>query len=104
LPEWLSADSWNAWLEMRRRKRAWPTADAVKMAIKHLTDWRGKGHDPTEILDRSTLNNWTGIFEPKDNRNGSGNHASRDNRDGYTRAIDRRLGAASDGRPAGPPE
>lgn len=100
-PEWLPAEPWNAWLEMRRQKRAWPTPDAVKLAIGKLSDFRTKGHDPGEVLNHSTLNNWTGIFEPKGNRNGTGNHPPRDNRDGYARALDRRLGVGADGRPAG---
>lgn len=100
-PDWLPAEAWNAWLEMRRKKRDWPTAGAVKIAITSLTKWRAKGHDPGEVLNRSTLNNWTGLFEPKDTRNGSGNHASRDHRDDYARSLDRRLGIGGDELPAG---
>lgn len=81
IPEWIPAASWNGWLEVRERKRDWPTTRAVELSIKSLTDWRAKGHDPGEILDTSTQRNWTGIFEPKEPRNGNGhrnNHRSSD--------------------------
>lgn len=97
VPDWIPAASWNGWLEVRERKRDWPTARAIEIAINKLTEWRAKGHDPGLILDTSTLRNWTGIFEPKDQQNGNRNDprstspgysGQRDRRDSFTRAID----------------
>lgn len=65
LPDWLPPVPWNAYLEMRREKRAWPTAEAVGLLVGKLGRWRDKGHDPTAILNNSTECNWTGIFEPR---------------------------------------
>lgn len=69
LPDWLPPKPWNAYLAMRQDKRKWPTADAVELVVGKLASWRAKGHDPGEILNTSTENSWTGIFEPKAPRN-----------------------------------
>lgn len=89
VPEWMPAEQWNAYHDMRDRMRKRPTAHAVSLMIGKLQDWRAKGHDPGEILDNSTLNNWTGIFEPKANDNGKRNEHKRS--DGVADALDRRI-------------
>lgn len=71
LPTWLPAEPWAGFLDMRWDKRAWPTARAAKLLIAELDGWRAKGHDPGKILNNSTMNNWTGLFEPKDPPNGT---------------------------------
>lgn len=70
VPGWLPAGPWAAFLEMRKQKGAWPTASAVELLVQKLDRWRAQGHDPGEILNTSTENNWTGIFEPKASHNG----------------------------------
>lgn len=70
LPDWLPAEPWNGWLEMRRDKRKWPTPRAVELTVDKLTRWRAKGHDPGAILDAATENAWTTIYEPKDSPDG----------------------------------
>jgi hypothetical protein len=65
LPAWLPLESWSAYLEMRRKKRAVPTPHAIDLLLKRLEKWVQQGHDPTEILDTSTRSNWTDIYEPK---------------------------------------
>lgn len=94
IPEWMPADRWNAFIEMRGKSRKHPTGEAVKLIIGKLTDWRAQGHDPGLVLDRSTENNWTTIYEPKGERHGNANQSKppRDNRDGFTRELDRQLG------------
>lgn len=69
-PDWLPAKPWNGFIAMRDGKRAHPTARAVELLIADLTRWRAKGHDPGVILDTSTACNWTGLFEPKDRKDG----------------------------------
>lgn len=70
LPDWLPAEQWNGWLEMRADKRKWPTPRAVALTIDKLGRWRAKGHDPGVILDKSTEEAWTTLYEPKDDPNG----------------------------------
>lgn len=97
LPDWMPVGPWDAYLKMRRLKGAWPTAEAVVLMIDKLAHWRAQGHDPGVILNNSTLNNWTGLFEPKAPKNetdGFGIHHSRREQrtDGAARALDRQLG------------
>lgn len=67
IPDWVPAEPWNAWVEMRRRKGKAPTARAVKLTLEKLERWRAKGHDPGAVLDLATEQSWTGIWEPRDN-------------------------------------
>ena len=76
IPDWVPADAWNAFLEMRRSKRAFPTEHAVGLLIKKLDVLRRQGHDPGEVLDQSTMKNWTDIYEIKGDYNGNGNFRS----------------------------
>lgn len=70
IPDWVPVKPWNGYLEMRKDKRAWPTAYAVELIVSDLRKWRAKGHDPGAILNTSTVSKWTGIFEPKGGPNG----------------------------------
>lgn len=94
IPDWMPVEAWSAYLAMRDRKRASPTPHAVSLIIAQLDEFRRSGHDPTAILNYSTMNNYTGIFEPKAARNDRNQNAFpvRDNRDGVAKALDRRLG------------
>ena len=65
IPSWVPATQWNAFIEMRRGMRKRPTKRAVEIILANLEKWKAKGHDPGEILDTSTMNNWAGLFEPK---------------------------------------
>lgn len=89
LPDWLPAEPWNGWLEMREDRRKWPTARAVKLTIDKLTRWRVKGHDPGAILDEATENSWTTIYEPKAPRNDRQRSPAPTN--GIAAALDRRI-------------
>lgn len=70
LPEWIDREVWNAYLEMRKKKRAVPTDRALKGILTQLGIFRNKGHDPNAVLDTSIRSNWTDVYEPK---TGAGN-------------------------------
>jgi hypothetical protein len=70
VPDWVPADAWNGWLEMRRTKGTKTTARALQLAIEELKKLADDGHPPGEVLDQSTLKGWTGLFPIKDHRNG----------------------------------
>jgi hypothetical protein len=99
LPDWIPAAPWNAYHEMRKQKRAKATPRAVELLLADLSKWRARGHDPGVILDASVVNNWTGIFEPKERGNGNdirrSGAAGTDKRSGLARAIDSELGSLS---------
>jgi len=63
LPDWLPLETWNAFLEMRKKLRKEMGTTAVKLAIKKLEDLRAAGNDPKLVLEQSILNSWQGLFE-----------------------------------------
>lgn len=77
IPDWVPAEAWNAFVEMRIRKGAKPTDRAVTLLIRKLDEFRKSGHDPGAVLDQSTLKNWTDVYEIKDERNGNRSQANR---------------------------
>lgn len=67
LPEWLDPEVWDGY---RKHRAAMPkknqmTANAEKLAIAQLGKWAAAGQDPNEIVRRSVMNGWTGLFELK---------------------------------------
>jgi hypothetical protein len=68
LPEWIPADAWAGYVEMRKKAKKPMTPRAETMQIKALEKFLADGHDLTVILDQSTANNWTDLYEPKDRR------------------------------------
>lgn len=65
LPDWLPKLEWDAFLAMRKRKRASPTDRAIVLLLNKLEALKVDGHDPGRVLDQSTENNWTGLFPLK---------------------------------------
>lgn len=65
LPEWISREAWDGFLEMRSRKRVPNTNRALEGIIRELEKLRERGQDPTAVLDQSTMRGYTGVFEVK---------------------------------------
>jgi len=65
LPIWIDKDTWEAFLEMRKKKRAIPTERAKQLLVKELEKLRGEGNDPNEVLNQSIMRNYTGVFPLK---------------------------------------
>lgn len=100
LPDWLPLDAWDGWLEMRRAKKKPMTGRAMHRALNKLEAMREAGQDIAEVLDRSTMNGWTDIYEIKGGSNNGNKKA-----DGVDAALDNlfELGGparAADGQPA----
>jgi hypothetical protein len=77
IPDWLPMDAWNGWVEMRKKRKRPLTDRATARAINKLDAIRSKGHDIEDLLDRSTINGWLDIYEPKGMTNaGSSQHAA----------------------------
>lgn len=62
LPEWIDAECWKAYLAHRTSKRAKVTEKARSLLLDKLTALKAAGDDPNEVLRRSIMNGWTGIF------------------------------------------
>ena len=73
-PDWMPIDAWQGWVDMRKQRKRPLTDRATNRAINKLDAIRAKGHDIAELLDRSTINGWLDIYEPKET-NRAGNSA-----------------------------
>ena len=61
-PEWLPLDTWNAFVEMRKKERHPLTAGATKLAISKLETLRASGNDVGAVLENSILGGYRGLF------------------------------------------
>ena len=76
-PLWLPIDSWQGWVEMRRQRKRPLTDRAKARAFNKLEALHRAGYDINELLDRSTINGWLDIYEPKGATNaGDSKHAA----------------------------
>ena len=72
LPEWLSIEAWDGYIEMRSLKKKPLTKRAALMALRRLNELRLDGNDPGMVLDQSTFYCWTGLFALKGQADGDG--------------------------------
>ena len=72
LPAWIQPEIWNAFTEVRKKIRAPLTPKAASLIIRELETFRGQGHDPNKLLERSIMNGWRGVFVKDDGNNGNG--------------------------------
>lgn len=70
IPDWIPAEAWNGWMEMRRQIKAMPTPRAMQLTITDLERLREQGHDPGAVLDQSTQHQWKAVYAIKDKQNG----------------------------------
>jgi hypothetical protein len=100
LPDWIPIDAWNGWVEMRMIRKKPLTDRAYNQAISKLDTLRAKGQNITEVLDRSTMNSWTDLYEIKEQKNGTTNRTTGNprNENGFAAA----LRYVADGRPNEP--
>jgi hypothetical protein len=76
-PLWMPIDAWQGWVEMRKQRKRPLTDRAKTRAINKLDALHTAGHDIAELLDRSTINGWLDIYEPKGATNaGNSQHAA----------------------------
>lgn len=72
LPDWISAQTWNDYEEMRRRIRKPMTDSARGLAVRKLGKLKDEGHIVEAVLEQSVFNSWQGLFPLKVNSNGNG--------------------------------
>lgn len=65
LPEWIPVEAWDGYVSMRKKQRKPMTDRARDLKVAELLRFRNAGHDVGAILDKSTANSWTDIYEPK---------------------------------------
>lgn len=65
LPDWIPAEAWTGYVEMRKTIRKPLTDRAKTLAISELAKLNAEGHDPAAVLNQSTLHSWQGLFPLK---------------------------------------
>lgn len=67
VPDWMPVEQWAAFVEMRRAKgkRAPFTLAAAKGIVGDLDRMRRQGQDVGKVLQQSTTNGWSGVFDLK---------------------------------------
>lgn len=69
LPPFVPVTEWEAFKEMRRRIKKPMTPYAEQLAISKLGKFVDAGYDAKEILNKSVLNDYQDIYEPKGKSN-----------------------------------
>jgi hypothetical protein len=62
VPGWVPVEPWTGFCEMRRSTRRKLTPYGAKLIVRELDRLRGEGQDVTEVLNRSTMYSWAGVF------------------------------------------
>lgn len=85
LPEWIPDDLWAAYIDVRIKKRAAKTGNALNLVIQELEKIRNEYHqDPVEVLKKSVRSGWTDVYPLKDQGgNGSGKTVRPERRSPY---------------------
>jgi len=65
LPDWIPADTWAAFMETRKAKKAKSTDYALSLIVKDLERFKAAGHDPVAILNNSIKAGWSDVYPPK---------------------------------------
>jgi len=68
IPEWIPADAWAGYVEMRKKIRKPMTDRAISLAVNTLTKLREEGYEPGAVLDQSVMNSWQGLFPIQEDR------------------------------------
>lgn len=101
IPSWMPLAEWEAFKQMRLKIKKPMTAHAEDLAISKLDRFRMGGHDPTEILNQSILNNYQDLFEPRKQHANSDYKSKESNTTSSLRALHRagnRAGSSGENR------
>lgn len=74
LPDFIKRETWDAYIDMRRKQKKPATDYALRKVLDKLGKMRTEGQDPNEVLDQSIMNGWAGVFPVKE---GKGEKAKR---------------------------
>ena len=65
LPDWIPVDTWAAFMETRKTKKAKSTDYALSLIVKSLADFKAAGYNPVDILNASIKAGWSDVYPPK---------------------------------------
>jgi hypothetical protein len=76
LPDWIPQETWEAYLAVRKKKKAAETPYALNLVIQALVRFKDlHNHDPVMVLNKSIVNNWTDVYPLKDQDGINGNRS-----------------------------
>jgi hypothetical protein len=65
LPGWITSDSWEAFLAMRKKLKKPMSERAKKTLLTKLEKLKTEGHDPNVLLDEAEFRGWLTVYPPK---------------------------------------
>jgi len=65
IPSFIDKETWDAFIEMRKKMKAVPTNRAIALIFKELEKLKKDGNPPDQVLQQSIMNNWKGVFPLK---------------------------------------
>ena len=65
LPAWIPEETWTAFLDTRKKKKAANTDFALGLVLKTLIRFHDTGCDAIESLENSIKGGWSDVYEPK---------------------------------------
>jgi len=65
LPDWLPKETWDAFIQMRKRIGKPPTDYAINLIIAKLERFKSNGQDIKAVLEKSITSSWQDVFEIK---------------------------------------
>ena len=68
LPDWISKELWNQFLNHRKSFKPKLTLEAERLNLNKLAKLREQGDDPKEIIEQTIANGWKGFFSLKSNK------------------------------------
>lgn len=67
LPDWIEKETWDAFVQMRKRIGKPPTDYAKKLIVDKLVKFKANGQDVKQVLEKSITSSWQDVFEIKGN-------------------------------------
>lgn len=69
LPSWIPQETWDAFIEMRKKTLKKPPTDfALHLILTELFKLRDQGHDPLACLESSIVNGYMDVYPPKEKK------------------------------------
>lgn len=65
IPEDIGEDLWTDFLEVRKKKKAVNSHQALMVLIGKLEALKAQGHNPADVVSESVVNSWKSVFTPK---------------------------------------
>jgi hypothetical protein len=66
LPDWIPLETWDAFLDMRKKIKKPTTNHAINLLIAKLDKFRKQGQDVQQVLEKSITSGWQDVFEIKE--------------------------------------